>query len=196
MTRIRELVESILNEGWFGKNQPVSTPESDIEEYLVLTFMRIYGLEDQFSWDEYKNIKERLTKADERFVQLDRAIEKIVQEYERGDVKIDMIADLLNRNGADMDIYDRALQDFDEKEAWKNPQAEMNSWDEWEKYQLDHGLIKVDDQDQMSFNFDEGTVKKGSQWVNKGEEGTHGTFKTKKEADDQRKAMFANGYKG
>lgn len=32
-------------------------------------------------------------------------------------------------------------------------------------------------------------------WVNKGKEGTHGEFRTKKEADAQRKAMFANGYK-
>jgi len=41
----------------------------------------------------------------------------------------------------------------------------------------------------------EDTVKQGSKWVNKGEEGTHGTFRTKKEADAQRKSMFANGYK-
>lgn len=41
----------------------------------------------------------------------------------------------------------------------------------------------------------EGTTKQGSKWVNKGKEGTHGTFKTKKEADAQRKAMFAQGYK-
>ena len=40
----------------------------------------------------------------------------------------------------------------------------------------------------------EDTVKQGDKWVNKGKEGTHGTFKTKKAADDQRKAMFANGY--
>jgi hypothetical protein len=33
-------------------------------------------------------------------------------------------------------------------------------------------------------------------WVNRGDTGeTHGTFKTKKEADAQRKAMFARGYK-
>ena len=37
-------------------------------------------------------------------------------------------------------------------------------------------------------------VKTGK-WVNKGKEGTHGTFKTKKAADAQRKAMFANGFK-
>lgn len=41
----------------------------------------------------------------------------------------------------------------------------------------------------------EGTTKQGSKWVNRGKEGTHGTFKTKKEADAQRKAMFAQGYK-
>ena len=42
----------------------------------------------------------------------------------------------------------------------------------------------------------EDTVKTSSgKWVNKGKEGTHGTFKTKKAADAQRKAMFANGYK-
>lgn len=41
----------------------------------------------------------------------------------------------------------------------------------------------------------EDTVKQNGKWVNKGKEGTHGKFKTKKAADAQRKAMFANGYK-
>ena len=41
----------------------------------------------------------------------------------------------------------------------------------------------------------EDTVKKDGKWVNKGKEGTHGEFKTKKAADAQRKAIFANGYK-
>ena len=53
---------------------------------------------------------------------------------------------------------------------------------------------------EIDFNVEESltedTVKQGNSWVNKGEEGTHGKFKTKKEADAQRKAMFANGYKG
>ena len=39
---------------------------------------------------------------------------------------------------------------------------------------------------------DEDTIKvKDGKWTNKGKEGTHGFFKTKKEADAQRKAMFA-----
>lgn len=41
----------------------------------------------------------------------------------------------------------------------------------------------------------EDTVKQNGKWVNKGSEGTHGKFRTKKAADAQRKAMFANGYK-
>ena len=40
----------------------------------------------------------------------------------------------------------------------------------------------------------EDTVKQGNYWVNKGKEGTHGKFKTKKEADAQRKAMYAGGF--
>ena len=60
-------------------------------------------------------------------------------------------------------------------------------------------LIDVDDDFDDDFGFGEGlkedTVKKDNKWVNKGKEGTHGEFKTKKEADAQRKAMFANGYR-
>lgn len=38
---------------------------------------------------------------------------------------------------------------------------------------------------------------KDGKWVNKGDTGeTHGTFATKKEADAQRRAMFADGFKG
>lgn len=42
----------------------------------------------------------------------------------------------------------------------------------------------------------EDTVKNSDgTWSNKGDEGSHGKFKTKKQADNQRKAMFARGYK-
>lgn len=45
-------------------------------------------------------------------------------------------------------------------------------------------------------SLNEDTIKQNGKWVNKGKEGTHGTFKTKKQADKQRAAMFANGFKG
>ena len=44
----------------------------------------------------------------------------------------------------------------------------------------------------------EDTVQKANgKWTNRGDDGTeHGEFDTKAEADAQRKAMFASGYKG
>ena len=50
-------------------------------------------------------------------------------------------------------------------------------------------------EDKKEEDLEEDTVKQGDKWVNKGDAGTHGEFKTKKAADAQRKAMFANGYK-
>lgn len=50
--------------------------------------------------------------------------------------------------------------------------------------------IKINEIDE---NLKEDTVKQDGKWVNKGNTGaTHGEFKTKKEADKQRKAMFVN----
>lgn len=45
-------------------------------------------------------------------------------------------------------------------------------------------------------SFNDDIVKSGSGYTNKGKEGTHGTFATKKEAAAQTRAMYANGYKG
>ena len=46
-------------------------------------------------------------------------------------------------------------------------------------------------------NLDEGIEKtKSGKWVNKGKEGTHGEFKTKKAAREQQKAIYASGWKG
>ena len=47
---------------------------------------------------------------------------------------------------------------------------------------------------QDALNEDIKKIKSGK-WVNKGKEGTHGEFKTKKAAREQQKAMFAQGYK-
>lgn len=59
-----------------------------------------------------------------------------------------------------------------------------------EAYDYAYSLVDSDD-------LYEDTVKQANgKWVNKGKEGTHGEFKTKKAADAQRKSMFANGYKG
>ncbi|MBR2239859.1 MAG: hypothetical protein IKO49_01265 [Bacilli bacterium] len=64
--------------------------------------------------------------------------------------------------------------------------------------ELDNYILQLKKDSGMYINptLEEDTVKQGNSWTNKGKEGTHGTFKTKKQADAQRKAMFVNGYKG
>ena len=57
-------------------------------------------------------------------------------------------------------------------------------------------VMRTLEDNSMSYGLREDTIKQGNAWVNKGKEGTHGKFRTKKEADAQRKAMFAQGYKG
>lgn len=72
------------------------------------------------------------------------------------------------------------------------------SFDFWEdklshEEQVKEFLDLVDER--YSNALKEDTIKtKDGKWTNKGKEGTHGKFKTKKEADAQRKAMFANGF--
>ena len=65
------------------------------------------------------------------------------------------------------------------------------------KEHIDGGLLSVLFSPKY-YELDEDTVKtKSGKWVNKGDTGeTHGEFKTKKEADAQRRAMFASGFKG
>lgn len=71
----------------------------------------------------------------------------------------------------DFDV-DKNLQDFFDKIIEENPELGEP---------LDESKKVCED-----------TVKQGNKWVNKGKDGTHGTFKTKKAADAQRRAMFAN----
>ena len=92
----------------------------------------------------------------------------------------------------DMDVYDivfcndhphagerahyKRFDSYDDALNFIKRNAKYNNWD--------------------ASTMNEDTVKtKDGKWTNKGDEGTHGKFKTKKEADAQRKAIFANGFK-
>lgn len=72
-----------------------------------------------------------------------------------------------------------------------------------EKFLKDHPDIKSYDykivaSEKNEESLKEDTVQKANgKWTNRGDDGTeHGEFDTKAEADAQRKAMFASGYKG
>lgn len=57
-------------------------------------------------------------------------------------------------------------------------------------------VTAAEDEVEIINDLTEDTIKQNGKWVNKGSEGTHGKFRTKKAADAQRKAMFARGFKG
>ena len=70
----------------------------------------------------------------------------------------------------------------------------MNVWGKICSEAKNYLIKKYDEYRSKNESLNEDTVKQDGKWVNKGKEGTHGEFDTKKEADAQRKAMFARGH--
>ena len=82
--------------------------------------------------------------------------------------------------------YDKDLS-LQLKDMWDESASDAYNTDKLSGYLLRY----------LDESLNEDTVKQGNKWVNKGDSGkTHGKFDTKKQADAQRKAMYANGYKG
>lgn len=90
---------------------------------------------------------------------------------------------------AEPDDFEVDIEDKEEelKEAFRNRKNSRKLQEKVSKRILKNG--------RNTKSLTEDTVKQNGKWVNKGKEGTHGKFNTKKAADAQRKAMFANGYK-
>lgn len=70
----------------------------------------------------------------------------------------------------------------------------LNKW----IYPIDFNRYVYVDELELKDSMNEDTIKRNGKWVNVGKDGKadSGKFKTKKEADAQRKAMYTNGYKG
>ena len=110
-----------------------------------------------------------------------------------------------------LDNYVRDLRDEDNKKVKRI--VKDITWDEddddeyidstYHDYSEDEleamgAFDNLHDDDEFDESLNEDTVKRNDKWVNVGKDGKadSGKFTTKKEADAQRKAMFANGYKG
>lgn len=100
------------------------------------------------------------------------------------------IAKMISDNEDAEVIYDRLSDKFGEDVDFDD--------DDISDIALHECDMTTDTEEYFDFDdLDEDTIKTSKgKWVNKGKEGTHGTFDTKKEADAQRKAMFASGWKG
>lgn len=101
---------------------------------------------------------------------------------------------------SDIDRYEwDEMNDIDTGMEWTGSKF-IDDSDYYDDFYYDFDDYGINDSDyyddsDMDESINEDTVKlsKGT-WANKGSEGIHGKFDTKKEADAQRKAMFANGY--
>lgn len=87
------------------------------------------------------------------------------------------------------DTYDIA-----EGEDEANDQLDDSSEKDMDDFEEESLTLELKDNESL----EEDTVQKSNgKWTNRGDDGTeHGEFDTKAEADAQRKAMFASGYKG
>lgn len=92
----------------------------------------------------------------------------------------------------DMDLYDIVFCKDDPHAGKRAHSKRFDSYDDALKFIKRNARYN----NWYAVPMNEDTIKtKGGKWTNKGDEGTHGKFRTKKEADAQRKAMFANGFK-
>lgn len=117
------------------------------------------------------------------------------------DADVHNIADQLyygfvHQNWSKVDSAEDELREFNVSEEDINELEDIYS--RMEYFSLDSANEILGKYMKESTEISEDTVKKSNgKWTNRGDDGKeHGEFDTKKEADAQRKAMFANGYKG
>lgn len=122
------------------------------------------------------------------------------QNYPMGTSKIDFEVSGDWRH--DHLLFKHLLQEWADKnnrKIFKIESEEVGNSESDDYEAIYHVYIAKDDESFDKLNsmksLFEDTVKQNGKWVNKGKEGTHGKFVTKKAADAQRKAMFANRYK-
>lgn len=175
-------------------------------------------LENQVYWFEKEFNKEEVDKLRNRLLELNKAVEN-GEDPESVAWEKEKIFNRLDEIG--VDYYTESLDDdtpYTYEQMERELKSATNEWTEdnfegWVGYKdefdsamqiLSHHYENVDNLGHTHRGYGffatrpslfEDTVKQNGKWVNKGKEGTHGKFATKKAADAQRRAMFANGYK-
>ena len=131
-------------------------------------------------------------------------------DYESLEYKLNKtVDDLMNDGVVNIKVYEDRLQkvledEYPDKSWWDVTDCNI-FWDLFENRDPYHTVKEILDNMKDGYvqteateeELTEDTIKtKSGKWVNKGDTGeTHGEFKTKKEADAQRKAIFASGWK-
>lgn len=168
--RMIEVIESTMNE---SLTEASYGGAYDIEDDMYFTKEELVEFADNICEDLAKEFGYKYDIAD---VYMDSPTKLHIELVDNHDIEIDINVRINMR---------RIKKPSDLEKAYHNSTLESfknRFLEEYQYYNFDESLI-------------EDTVKQNGKWVNKGSEGTHGKFKTKKAADAQRKAMFANGYK-
>ena len=169
---------------------------------------------NQAIWDENNELKPEVKEKLEQIAQI--FIDKLAEDdipldvddiiivgsnanYNYGpqsDIDLHIVADLSQFKGREKELAEKIYQA--KKTIFNDKYDPMIRGFQVEIYvepAEDKNMNKIPDEVEMEEEqLEEDTIKQNGKWVNKGKEGTHGSFKTKKAADAQRKAMFANGY--
>lgn len=184
----------------------------DEDEYddIDPDFFDLYGAHDEYD-DDYRiqrrhAVEERMTPSGrEKMVSdrtMDRAVEaaRTIDPNARGEYDDDFIYGDDGHGGSTWSILlsgDGSVYSSGGDDTALLSKIEQAVNDAADAYWAEQDRNWKDDMKRLNANgMKEDTVKQGKHWVNKGKEGTHGKFATKKAADAQRKAMFANGYNG
>ena len=136
---------------------------------------------------------DRIMKHAESLSSKDSDINKHYYRYEHGKDLNDLLSALYKEyklEECSTPFNANGMKDYEEE--WPDADDDIDFTDLYGahgEYDDDYGV-------QKKHSMKEDTIKQGKHWVNKGKAGTHGKFATKKAADAQRKAMFANGYNG
>lgn len=144
-------------------------------------------------WDRRNKVNEEEHKMISEFLEELNKIDESVKEGISGTMTPEEIA---KKHSVSIEKINKQLEKGIEVEK-EHTEDEKKA----ERIALDH-LFEIPDYYDRLAKMEKGALKedtvktKSGKWVNKGKEGTHGTFKTKKEADQQRKAMFSNKKKG
>lgn len=171
-----------------------------------------YGDPEYFDWetdgeeaaqewfDSYGEDESDLTLVDNREAAiLDKGDDPGFDEYDKVDEAIeDKVTEKagIETPRGDFCVYKGTWKDFenepdrDDWGFWFDHYTDENKHFKIMHNHIDNSAIAV-----LKEELKEDTVKQNGKWVNKGKEGTHGKFRTKKEANAQRKAMFAQGFK-
>ena len=120
---------------------------------------------------------------------------RFAQSTSKDGIEFDLVTDISN-NDTQVTYFPSDSDEYFYVKGVSSESQVSSLLNELEGMTMDEARRKYDSKFNESSKKEDTVKTKDGKWTNKGKEGTHGEFNTKKQADAQRRAMFANGFKG